>query len=102
MSHPAPCGRDTPRWSTASTGDSLQIVASPLSIAGEPSRSACVCVGPPLLASGPSFGSVLLIEPFCEPHLQLTPLSRLLPPLIMPPAQFPPLGLFATIVFANV
>ncbi|MBV6465969.1 MAG: hypothetical protein PGMFKBFP_01266 [Anaerolineales bacterium] len=48
ISQCAPCGRATPRWSVAG-----QAASSPASIAAEPASRACVCVKPPLFASGP-------------------------------------------------
>ena len=80
----------------------MQTASSPVSIAGDPLSKADVCVGPPWSDSGPSLGSVLLMEPLFAPHLQLVPLSRLWPPLMIPPAQLLPLGLFATMVLARV
>ena len=72
------------------------------SIAGEPGNNAMVCVRPPFLARGPSFGLVLLWEPLLEPQPQVAPLSRLVLPLVMVPEQFPPAALLATIVFFRV
>jgi hypothetical protein len=53
MSQAALWGRSTPRWSVVG-----QSGVDAASIAGLPSRSACVRVGPPLSASGPSLGSM--------------------------------------------
>src|SRR5689334_2621379 len=46
ISQPPPCGRVTPRWSSAPTA--LQAVASPALKAGEVLSTAKVLVGPPL------------------------------------------------------
>src|SRR5439155_21469419 len=51
-------GRATPRWSVAG-----QAALSPASIAGLPGSRACVLVGPPLSANGPSSGSVSVMSP---------------------------------------
>ena len=85
-------GRAMPRWSN---GGQLELL--PASIAGLPANRAWVSVGPPLFASGPSLGSVLLRSPDpVKPHVD--PLSRLLPCDVIVPAQFPLTELFATMV----
>src|SRR6185436_11003575 len=53
-SHAAPIGRLTPRWSASGHPTVL-----PASRAGLPGSKPIVRVGPPLSASGPTFGSVL-------------------------------------------
>src|SRR3979411_1162681 len=55
----APWGRLTPRWSVAMSGPQLATPEGTRSMAGDPASRAIVWVGPPLLARGPSFGSVL-------------------------------------------
>src|SRR3954470_22411325 len=73
-------GRSPPRWSSDGPAS-----FDPPSIAGDPSRSACVRVGPPLSASGPSFGSVLVLSLGSRrlqpraPVWSFSRLSRLLP-----------------------
>src|SRR2546428_374744 len=52
-------GNPVPRWSVVGGGQS----APPLSSAGLPAKSACVNVGPLLLASGAIAGSVLTMSP---------------------------------------
>ena len=47
-------------------------------------------MGPPLFASEPSKGLVLLFEPEAEPQPQVVLLSMLLPPLAIALLQFPP------------
>jgi hypothetical protein len=44
-------GNPAPRWSNDNASG-----FDPVSMAGLPESNACVCVGPPLLASGPSNG----------------------------------------------
>ena len=51
-------GRGRPRWSVAGAP-----VLVPASMAGLPKISATVGVGPPLSASGPTFGSIKLVLP---------------------------------------
>ena len=46
-------GKPAPRWSVGGT-----LALSPASMAGLPASRAWVLVGPPLFASGPSFGSI--------------------------------------------
>ena len=58
MSHAAPCGRLTPRWSVAGGGIRR---SRHRSLGSAP--SACVCVGPPLFASGPSSALRPLLSP---------------------------------------
>ena len=55
MSGAMPWGRGTPRWSVVTPA-----TATPASMAGLPGSRAWVRVGPPLSASGPSSGSVLI------------------------------------------
>src|SRR5215472_3058934 len=57
MSTCAPALRGSPRWSPVRNGLSPSAVSSPASSAGLPQERACVCVGPPLSASGSSSGS---------------------------------------------
>jgi len=96
MSHAAPCGRETPRWS-AEGHESV----SPLSMAGLPAESAWVRVGPPLSASEPSCGSVVEMSPV-PVSPQLPSESRLCPmDVAVVPAQSVPPVLFATIVFLS-
>ena len=60
MSQPVPCGLTVPRWSVLPVQPD---VAEGMALtAGLPDGSAIVWVWPPLLASGPSCGWVLLIE----------------------------------------
>ena len=74
MSQTGPCGRRIPRWSVGG-----QPALSPPSIAGLPGKSMCVSVWPPLSASGPNSGLVLIRSPMAfRPQLLL--LSRLCPP----------------------
>src|SRR3972149_5707597 len=95
MSHAAPWGRATPRWSVAGGGQS----ELPASMAGLPARRAWVWVGPPLFARGPSMGSVLLRWPVPEKP-QVLALSRLWPLDVTVPLQLAPGGpLPATMVF---
>src|SRR5262245_8390898 len=88
MSNPSPWGRRTPRWSVAGAP-----AAAPASIAGLPASSACVCVLPPLAASGPRRGLTLLR---LSPHE--LPLSMLLVADATGSAQPPP----ATIVLRRI
>lgn len=62
-SNAVPCGRVTPRWSVE--GAPLLV---PLSIAGLSACGRCVCVDPPLLASGPSF-TLTLSRPAPKPQV---------------------------------
>jgi hypothetical protein len=71
MSHAAPCGRPTPRWSLAGGGQ-----GPPPSMAALTAFSAMVCVGPPLFASPPSLGSELDRSPVA-PNPQSLVLWRL-------------------------
>src|SRR3954451_12984298 len=82
MSHFAP--RTTPLWSAAG-----HVAGSPLSIAGLPSSTAWVKVGPPLSASVPSTGSLSTRSPL-PVNAQLCALSRLCPPDLTGPTQFVP------------
>ena len=95
MSQAVPCGRATPRWSTAGGGQPAAV-----SIAGLPTSSACVIVGPPLSASGPSSGFVLGISP-APVSEHVSSLSMFEPPVVMPPRQSPP-TLSAKIVLVSV
>ena len=87
--------RGKPRWSAAGAAPS-----SPASIAGLPAVRACVWVGPPLFASGPSSGSTPGRSPGAT-RLHVLSLSRLLSNETTAPSQstavFP-----ATIVFCSV
>src|SRR5688572_17270146 len=95
MSQRAPCGRVMPRWSVLGGGQPL----STPSMAGLPGSSACVCVEPPLLASGPSCGFTLFWSPaWLNDVAQLVSLLRLLPSDVSGPLQLPP-AWFATSVF---
>ena len=72
----------------------------PALMAGLPASSACVWLGPPLLASGPSSGSTPA-RSLKTTKLQLPSLSRLLPNETTAPWQSA--GLFsATIEFRSV
>src|SRR5436305_15259494 len=82
MSHAAPWGRGTPRWSMLKQ-------FAPASIAGLPLSSARVSVGPPLFPVRPSFGSVLVLSPALR-RPQLSPVSRLCPWDLIGPEQFGP------------
>src|SRR5687768_2004793 len=82
-----------PRWSVA-----RQPVLVPALMAGLPSNRAWVKVGPPLSASGPSCGGVLIWSP--GPPPQVLSLERLLPEEVTP-TQLPTV-LPATIVFLIV
>jgi len=95
MSQVPPCGRETPRWSVA-----VQLPLSPALIAGLPASRACVCVGPPLFASGPSSGFVLFRSP-APPRPHVASLARLCPPEVIVPPQSPG-ELLATIVLVSV
>ena len=68
MSQPVPCGLVVPRWSVVPVQP--DVLAGMASTAGLPEGSAIVWVGPPLLASGPSCGWVLLFEGLAvvKPH----------------------------------
>ena len=95
MSYRTPCGRATPRWSVE--GALLGALNVTPSLAGLPVSRAKVWVEPPLSASTPSRGSVLLIEPSVEPQPHVVPSSMLLPPsvprlvsqLLLPPDPSP-------------
>src|SRR4051812_21091292 len=67
-------------------------------MAGLPVRSACVSVGPPVLANGPSRGSPRRSS---GPETQLPSLSRLCPSEITGPLQFAAPALLATIVLRS-
>src|SRR5215208_5925174 len=82
------------------TGGAAQTELLPVSIAWLPVPRAMVWVGPPLLANGPSKGSVLTKSPPAV-NPQVLPLSRLLPFEVIAPLQFPPSELFATIVLTS-
>src|SRR5688500_18541044 len=71
-----------------------------LSWAGLAASSACVCVGPPLLASTPRRGSVPGWS-VSSLSWQVLAFSTLPPREVKVPAQFPPVGLFETIGFAR-
>src|SRR5262245_8795102 len=81
-------GRATPRWSVAGAA-----ALSPLSMAGLPTSRACVLVGQPLLARGPSLGSMGAsavptrspLVPLANPVLPLPSPTRLWPPLVKAP-----------------
>src|SRR5205823_2138200 len=91
MLHRSP-RRAMPRWSMSLTGGAAQAVGSPVSSAALPAPSAIVCVGPPLLASGPSFGSASTSnfgDPVVKPQVVVGLNSRLYPPSVMMPAQLP-------------
>src|SRR3954453_16694046 len=103
MSHAGPGGPVPPRGSAAGGG---QLPGATALMTGLPTNSACVWVGPPLLASGPSCGSVLIRSPSAGLRPQALLLSRLEPPDVStPPARMrqlgPPIGL-ATIVFLRL
>src|SRR4051794_6952393 len=89
MSQAAPLGRDSPRWSVA--GQSAP-VAGTWSNAAPSVAIAIVCVGPPLAASGASFGSA------SAPGQLDAGKSMLCPPSVIVPEQLPPV-FDATIVF---
>ena len=57
-----------------------------------------VSVGPPLFCKGPSLGSVLFRSPLFL-KLQVLSLLMLYPFEVTLPEQFPPEGLFATMLF---
>ena len=83
MSQAGPCGRDTPRCSVGGVGGQISV---PVSMAGLPGASACVCVGPPLPASGASseFADVML-TPHVEPgNCMLVPPFPTLPEQLLP------------------
>ena len=80
ISQAGPCGRVTPRWSVAGGGQS----GLPVSIAGLPSKSAWVKVGPPLFCSGPSLGSTLVRSVLESVQLPLFS-TRLYPELFIVP-----------------
>lgn len=71
-------------------------------MAGLPSSSAWVKVGPPLLASGPSRGSVLGRSPEATLSEQLPSPSRLCPSDVIAPEQSPPEALLAMVVLVRV
>src|SRR5450759_5736006 len=101
MSYRGPCGRGTPRWSVE--GALFEPLNVTPSMAGLPVSRAKVWVGPPLSASAPSKGLVLLFEPDAEPQPHVTPSSMLLPPLMLiAPLQFPPDVLLARMVLRSV
>src|SRR3954451_1445920 len=80
MSQAPPTGRANPRWSSAG-----QSTVVPASIAGLPASSACVSVGPPLSATGASFGSAFRSPGALNAHD--APSSRLWPPEVGVPRQ---------------
>src|SRR5947209_8840283 len=99
---PAGCGRVTPRWSVAG-----QPLFEPALIAGLPSKSAIVSVGPPLSCSGPRTG-LPVMSPF-----ELLTVKQLSVPCRLFPASVPllllqsevvvsPEALFATIVLKKL
>src|SRR5829696_1581806 len=87
-------GAGEPRWSVPGRG---QPPAGTAFIAGLPIRSACVSVGPPLSASGPSRGSARSSRPQLAPGN-----SRFLPSEVIGPAQLSPSCGFATSVSSTV
>jgi len=96
ISHAAPCGLGTPRWSVLG-----QPVLSPPLIAWLDGNRAWVKVSPPLSCRVPSRGSVLTISPL-PVNPQVFVLSRLCPwELIAPEAleQLPPTPAPGTMVF---
>src|SRR5437870_1766059 len=95
MSQPPPWGRETPRWSVEG-----QLASTAASMAGLPGSSAIVSVGPPLSWSpaGSSSGSWLMPGQLVSGQLRLPPPSA----IGKYGLQFPPEGLFATIVFWSV
>ena len=97
-------GRGKPRWSRLFTGGAEQTDSSPALIAGLPAESAMVRVGPPLLPrpAGSNEGLVLTREPLAveKPHVE--PSSRLWPPSVMTPEQFPPEVLVAMTVLVTI
>ena len=97
-------GRTKPRWSRLFTGAAAQMVSLPALTAGLPARSAMVWVGPPLLAKPAGSSRGLVAGP--TPHVPSE--SRLWPPSVIVPEQFPPGWplpgelLLATIVLVTV
>src|ERR1019366_6828676 len=75
MSQAAPCGRTAPRWSKGKLGAPQKAPVGIWSTAELLAGSAMVSVGPPLFASAPSCGLVLL--KLVPPNPQLVPSSRL-------------------------
>ncbi len=75
MSQPAPCGLAVPRWSVLPVQP--DVLAGTASTAGLPRGSAIVCVGPPLVASGPSLGFVPLSEWLAVEKPHVDPVSML-------------------------
>jgi hypothetical protein len=81
-----------------------QFVSSPASMAGEPGKSAAVCVKPPLSANAPSIGSKRIV-PGKEVHVpQPLSMTLLLPVVYVDPYEkhSPPLMLFAIMLLNNV
>src|SRR6476620_11194457 len=102
MSQCEPNGRVKPRWSIEFTSGPVQVVSSPASIAGLPSLSACVSLGPPLLRIAPSFAfTAFVTSPEPSPQSEPSSVDRLLPFDVKfdgPPPQLfsrPPCVLFA-------
>src|ERR1043166_6219030 len=100
----------SPSRSRVSAG---RLALPPVSIAGLPDKRACVCVGPPLLASAPSPGLAtftwLLLTPLVKPPappvpIRLNELAASTVPLMSSAASLAPssLKLPATIVFLSV
>src|SRR5208283_2754642 len=88
MSAALPTGRGVPRWSVEGAE-----WGSAASIAGLPGSRAMVRVGPPLSASGPSFGSMRLrlveeVKVGVESELRLWPASVIVPEQLLP--EVPP------------
>jgi len=79
------------------------MASSPALMAGLPTSSATVCVGPPLFwrPAGSSCGSVLLSDAFAELKPQLVPSSRLWLPSVIGPAQLCPEEVVATSVLVS-
>src|SRR4051794_20759604 len=110
MSHTplAGCGRTPPRWSRLLTGAPAQTTLSPASMAGLPGLRAIVCVGPPLSLSAPRLGSAKRSkcgDPWAKAQVNCGMTegglySRLYRSSVIVPAQLPPVGLLARIVFA--
>src|ERR1700730_1919633 len=99
MSQPVPCGLVVPRWSVVPVQPGG--LAGMASTAGLPEGSAIVWVGPPLLASGPSCGLVVLLEVLAveEPHVDPVPMLRPVSGTGCPPPQLgPPWPLATTLM----
>src|SRR4051812_41883708 len=69
ISQDAPCGRVPPRWSVVSAAPAalVQLAVGTALSAGLGESKAWVWVGPPLLASGPRFGSCPVTLPVRSP-----------------------------------